>query len=154
MGRVYFRVVSVTSLALLLMSMGVTRSVAQESTEQKKSVRHELLPKERTYNWKKVDEGIWEAHVSRFPHDEKEKNKPEFAILRLSSEKYTEFQKDRKEFLNKHKIFEAKVKKQTLFTEPPPQEEDPPPDQYYVVVPHWPGSTAAVTTYAGGSQPK
>ena len=155
MGRVYFRVVSVAGLALLLMSMGASRPVlAQESAKQEKPAAHGTPSQDRTYTWRKKAEGVWEAHVSRFPDDTNEKNKPEFAVLRLSADRYQEFLKDRLAFLNKYKIFSAEVKKQSLFTEPPPQAEDPPPEQYYVVVPHWPASTAAATTYAGGSEPK
>ena len=155
MGRVNFRVSIVSMLALLVLSVSASLPVSgQESAEQNKPTAHALRSKEKTYDWTKVADGLWEAHISHFKKDAAEKNKPEFAVLRLSSEKYEDFQKNRKEFLNKHQIFGAKVKKQELFTPPPEQAVDPEPGQYYVVVAHWPGSTAAVTVYAGGSEPK
>jgi hypothetical protein len=155
MGRVHFRVSIVNMLALLALSMSASLPVSgQESAEQNKPPAHEVRSSEKTYSWTKVADGLWEAHISRFRKDPDEKNKPEFAVLRLSSEKYEDFQKDRKEFLNKHKIFGANVKKQALFTPPPEQAVDPEPEEYYVIVAHWPGSTAAVTVYAGGSEPK
>jgi hypothetical protein len=155
MGRITFRLARVASVTLLLMAFGTAvRGFAQEAEQEKKPATHELSEKEKTYTWKKVADGIWEAHIARFPHDRKEKDKPEFAVLRLSAEKYKEFQKDRKEFLNKYGILKAKVKKQELFTPPPPQEEDPDPDVYYLVLSHWPGSAVAAVTYSGGGQPK
>jgi hypothetical protein len=101
-----------------------------------------------------VDEGIWEAHVSRFPSAKKGKKEPEFAILRLSADRYKEFQKDAVGFVNKHGVFGVPANRPSVMTPPPPQVEDPQPDVYYVIVPHWPGSTIAATAYAGGSAPK
>lgn len=154
MGRFKYGVISVTFLALLAGSIPLLAQENTKASDEQKRAGHKMTDKEKTYSWKRIDEGIWEAHVSRFPHDKDEKDKPEFAILRLSSPRYQDFQKNHGDFLIKHKIFEADVKREAGFTAPPPQTEDPAPTQYYVVIAHWPESTYFVTTYAGGGQPK
>lgn len=154
MGRFKYGVISVTFLSLLLWSMPLLAQENAKAGDEQKPASHKISSKAKTYDWKKIDEGIWEAHISRFPHDKNEKEKPEFAILRLSSQRYQEFQKERKEFLIKHKIFEADVKRESGYREPPPQAQDPDPTEYYVMIPHWPGSTYFATTYSGGGEPK
>jgi len=149
MGRVKSEIVSVICLSLLAMSVPVG---AQEAAQEKKpapvttSVSHGI--------WKKVADGVWKAKVPRFPDDKKEEFKPEFAVLRLTTARYEEFKKDRKEFLNKYKIFEKDVKKQELFYEATPKKEDPEGSYWYSTVLHWPNSTAAITAYPGWTDPK
>lgn len=101
--------------------------------------------------WKKVAEGIWEAEVPRFPHDKKEKAKPEFAILRLSDARYEEFKKNRKDFLNDYKIFRKKVRTQESCTEA--KTPGGKVNHWYIVFRHYPTSAAFCHVYPGGSEP-
>ena len=151
MGRVKCEIASVICLALLAVSVPVR---AQEAAQEKKPAPAPMTTK-ATKIWEKVADGVWEAKVPRFPYDKKEEYKPEFAVIRLSPERYEEFKKDRKEFVNKHKIFgKVEVKKQDLFYETTPKKEDPDDSYWYLVVVHWPSSTAAITSYPGWTDPK
>ena len=150
MGRVKRAIVSVISLALLAVSVPVR---AQEAAQEKKPAPASMTTK-ATKIWVKVADGVWEAKVPRFPYDKKEEYKPEFAVLRLTPEKYEEFKKDRKEFVNKHKVFDVDIKKQDLFSETTPKKEDPDNSYWYLVVVHWPSSTTAITSYPGWTEPK
>ena len=150
MGRVKSEIVSVIWLLLLAVSMPVG---AQEAAQEKKPAPVPMTTK-ATKIWEKLANGVWEAKVPRFPYDKKEEYKPEFAVIRLSPERYEEFKKDRKEFVNKYKIFDKEVKKQDLFYEAKPKQEDPDDSYWYLVVAHWPSSTAAITSYPGWTEPK
>jgi hypothetical protein len=150
MGRFKNEIVSVIWLALLAASLPVG---AQEAAQEKKPAPPPMTTK-ATKIWEKLANGVWEAKVPRFPYDKKEEYKPEFAVIRLSPERYEEFKKDRKEFVNKHKIFDKEVKKQELFSETTPKKEDPDDSYWYLVVAHWPSSTAAITSYPGWTEPK
>lgn len=150
MGRVKRAIVGVISLALLAVSVPVR---AQEAAQEKKPAPAPMTTKASRI-WKKVADGVWKAQVPRFPYDKEEEYKPEFAVIRLTSEKYEEFKKDRKEFVNKHKVFDKEVKKQDLFSETTPKKEDPDNSYWYLVVVHWPSSTAAIASYPGWTEPK
>ena len=150
MGRVKSEIVCVIWLALLAVSVPVG---AQEAAQEKKPAPAPMTSK-TTKIWQRVANGVWEAKVPRFPYDKKEEYKPEFAVIRLSPERYEEFKKDRKEFVNKYKIFDKEVKKQDLFYEAKPKQEDPDDSYWYLVVAHWPSSTAAITSYPGWTEPK
>lgn len=150
MGRVKCEIASVICLALLAVSLAVR---AQEAAQEKKPAPPPMTTK-TTKIWEKVADGVWEAKVPRFPYDKKEEYKQEFAVIRLTPERYEEFKKDRKEFVNKHKVFDKEVKKQDLFYETTPKKEDPDNSYYYLVVVHWPSSTAAITSYPGWTEPK
>jgi hypothetical protein len=151
MGRVKSEIVSVICLALLAVSVPLR---AQEAAQEKKPAPAPITTK-AAKTWEKLANGVWEAKVPRFPYDKKEEYKPEFAVIRLSPERYEEFKKDRKEFVNKHKIFgKVEVKKQDLFYEATPKQEDPEDSYWYLVVVHWPSSTAAISSYPGWTEPK
>jgi hypothetical protein len=150
MGRVKSEIVSVIWLALLAVSVPMG---AQEAAQEKKPAPAPMTTK-ATKIWEKLANGVSEAKVPRFPYDKKEEYKPEFAVIRLSPERYEEFKKDRKEFVNKHKIFDKEVKKQDLFYEATPKQEDPEDSYWYLVVVHWPSSTAAISSYPGWTEPK
>jgi hypothetical protein len=150
MGRVKSEIVSVICLALLAVSVPLR---AQETAQEKKPAPAPITTK-AAKTWEKLANGVWEAKVPRFPYDKKEEYKPEFAVIRLSPERYEEFKKDRKEFVNKHKIFDKEVKKQDLFYEATPKQEDPEDSYWYLVVVHWPSSTAAISSYPGWTEPK
>ena len=150
MGRVKSEIVSVIWLALLAVSMPVG---AQEAAQEKKPASAPMTTK-ATRIWKKVADGVWKAQIPRFPDDKKEEYKPEFAVIRLTPERYEVFKKDRKEFVNKHKIFGKEVKKQDLFYEATPKKEDPDDSYWYLVIVHWPSSTAAISSYPGWTEPK
>src|SRR5581483_2776640 len=149
MGRFKAVILSVTSLALLGLSLPV---IAQESAPQRKAAPSTATTKTRHGIWKELADGIWEAYVPKFSGDE-EPSKPEFAVLRLSSTAFAEFQKDKVAFLNKYKVFSHKVKKLVLYSEAKPKDADPPDSHYYVTLSHWPTSTAAAEAYPGWSEP-
>lgn len=140
MGRIKTEIVSVTCLLLLVMSMA---AFAPESAQEKSGI------------WKKVADGVWAANVPRFPDAAEEAVKPEFAVLRLTAARYTEFQKNPKGFLNMYKIFEKDVLKLEACPAAKPKTTEEPKVTYYYAVPtHWPGSTAACQAYTGWSEPK
>jgi hypothetical protein len=150
MGRVKRAVMIGIGLALLGVCVPVH---AQEAAQEKKPASAPAKTK-ATKIWQRVADGVWEAKIPSFPYDKKEEYKPEFAVIRLTPERYEEFKKDRKEFVNKHKIFDKEVKKQDLFSETTPKKEDPDDSYWYLVVVHWPSSTAAITSYPGWTEPK
>ena len=105
--------------------------------------------------WKKLADGIWAVKVPKFPQDKKERVKPEFAVLRLGEARYDEFQKDRRGFLNKYKVFSRPVNKQEVCSAARPQKEKPEESGYwYLILTHWPSSTAACQAYPGWSEPE
>jgi hypothetical protein len=150
MGRFKAEILSVTCLALLGLSMPV---IAQESAQKEKNTPSTTTTKARHGIWKQVADGIWEAKVPRFSDDPNETFKPEFAVLRLTEDTYGEFKKDHVAFLNKYKIFSAKVKKLVQYSEAKPKTADPPNSYYYATVAHWPTSTALAQVYPGWSEP-
>lgn len=149
MGRIKFAVLSVTCLALLGLSLPV---IAQESAQQERPAPSASTSQAKHGIWVQKADGIWEAKVPRFS-DDHEPSKPEFAVLRLSSNAYAEFQKDHVAFLNKYKVFNHKVNKLAMYSEAKPKEADPPESYYYVTLAHWPTSTAAAQVYEGWSEP-
>ena len=151
MGRVKCEIASVICLALLVVRVPVR---AQEAAQEKKPAPVPITTK-AAKTWEKLANGVWEAKIPRFPYDKKEEYKPEFAVIRLTPERYEEFKKDRKAFVNKHKIFgKVEVKKQDLFYEATPKKDDPEDSYWYLVVVHWPSSTAAIASYPGWTEPK
>jgi hypothetical protein len=148
MGRLKSAILSVTCLALLGLSLPV---IAQESTQQEKPASL-TTTKTKHGIWKQVADGIWEAYIPKFSDDD-EKTKPEFAVLRLTSTTFAEFQKDKVAFLNKYKVFNVNVNKLALYSEAKPKNEDPPNSYNYVTLAHWPSSTAAAQVYQGWSEP-
>jgi hypothetical protein len=136
----------------LLFLLVSTRTVAQQSATKggAAAVKKTTPVVEGTCN--KHD---WAIHhgVCRRKVQKLFDNEPEFAILRLSAEQYKDFQKDPKEFLNKHETFDKPVRKATTFSEAKP-ETDPPGDAWYVMVAHWPGSTASGKAFPASSPPE
>ena len=149
MGRLKSAVLSVTCLALLGLSLPL---IAQESTQQPKPDSSTTTSQTSQGIWKQVADGIWEAYIPPFS-DPNEKTKPEFAVLRLTSTAFSEFQKDKVAFLNKYKVFGKDVNKLALYSEAKPKNEDPPNSYNYVTLAHWPTSTAAAQVYQGWSEP-
>ena len=103
--------------------------------------------------WDRVATGIWETYVSRFPSDKDEEVKPEFAVLRLSAERYEEFQRDRKEFFNRYRIFDKDIRKQEVFSAAKPQNQEVNLPYWYLLAIHWPSSTLACHAYAEWGEP-
>jgi hypothetical protein len=149
MGRSKVAMLSVTCLALLGLSLLV---IAQESAQQDKAAPSTTTEKSKHTIWKPVADGIWKAYIPRFS-DKEEPSKPEFAVLRLTSSTFAEFQKDHERFLNKNKIFHKDVNKVVQYSEAKPKKEDPPESYYYVMLAHWPGSSVAAVVYQGWSEP-
>ncbi len=169
MGPINAGFMRVTCLALLAMSM---IAYAQESAQKQNTApaKTEMATKVKRAVWNKVGDGVWEAKVPRFSNDDEGKYKPEFAIVRLTAEKYEEFQKSKKEdFLNKYTIFTYPVKKLSSCAASKPKKDEPKKAKemkgstggdeggepyWYLAIAHWPGSTAACRAYSGWSEPK
>lgn len=151
MGRLKSAVLGVTSVTLLGIALP---TLAQEAAQQSNPAPSTTSKTMSRGPWKKVADGVWKAHIARF-YDKKEgKEKPEFAVIRLTAANYAEFQKDHKKFLNDHKIFERDVNKQDTCTATEPQQQKTEDAYWYLVVSHWPGSSALCVAYPGWSEPQ
>lgn len=96
--------------------------------------------------WDQLAPGVWEAYISRFASEKDEELKPEFAVLRLSTERYDEFRKDRKGFFNRYRVFEKDLREQELFAAEPQQSEGK-LQYWYLLAIHWPGSSGGCHAY-------
>lgn len=143
---VFLRVICL-ALVLNIPALAQEAAATQKPAASKTSSRYNYGP------WKKVAEGIWKANISRFPNASGQPKNPEFAVVRLSSARYDEFQQNRKGFLNDHKIFSKDVNKQDSCSAANPQTQPKGDAYYYILVPHWPGSSAACAAYAEWSEP-
>jgi len=139
--------IGILCVAILALAAGIP-VLAQESAPQQESA----TPKDTSGPWKKVADGIWKANISAFP-GAKEPG-PEFAVLRLSAERYDQFKKEPTNFLNNPQTFHAKVKQVVFFEEAAPKTRATGDDFWYVVTSHWPPSSAASVAYAEWSAPE
>lgn len=149
---------SVTCMALLSATLAVSfRMLAQESAQpgdQRKNLpTKETDSNKKTYDWRKVADGIWEAHISPFPHSENAKWEPEFAVVRLTAVRYAEFEKNRIDFLNDHHIFGKKIKTQESCPVTSEVQQATAGERFLVLV-HWPDSMAACQAYTSRGEPK
>ncbi|HEY1271781.1 MAG TPA: hypothetical protein VGF08_07335 [Terriglobales bacterium] len=99
--------------------------------------------------WVDKGDGVQIAQIPRFIKDA---NEPEFAILRLSVDKYKEFQKDPLAFLNHIPTFSQPIKKANKCSDceySPKSDSKDPSDPYFIVIGHWPGSKAIYQIYPG-----
>jgi hypothetical protein len=151
MGRINAGILSVTVVALLALTMP---TLAQENEHKEKPASTSSAAMAKHSIWKEKGDGVWEAYIPRFADDEEGKEKPEFAAVRLTADRYAEFQKGSRDFLNDHKIFSHNVKVLESCTATKPKKEDPKSAYWYLIVAHWPGSTAACQAYPGWSEPK
>lgn len=147
MGRINFRNAIVTVLALLAIGLCL-RLLGQEAAQKEQEPT--IKKSDPTYDWRNVTGGIWAAHITQFPQDDNEKDKPEFSVLRVSREEYKEFRHHRVKFLNQHKIFSKDVNKQANCPVASGTPVNPSGTGYYLVFAHWPNSTALCTAYPIG----
>jgi hypothetical protein len=150
MGRIQAGIAKVIGFALVVLSVP---AFAQQSAQEQKPAAPNALSKPGTGPWKEVAEGIWKVHISRFPNAPGQPKNPEFAVVRLTAERYEEFKKNRKDFLNDHKIFARKVNKQELCGAATPQTQATGEAYWYILLPHWPASSVACQAYAEWSEP-
>jgi len=150
MGRIKVVLLGIAYLGLLV---SITPVTAQESANEQKSPAKSTATTKQINPWNKVADGIWKVSISGFPYSKEEESNPEFALLRLSSARYVEFQKNAKDFVNDHKVFKHKVNKLAPCKAPKQKSSKDEPAFWYVIIPHWPSSTAICHPYAGGDEP-
>ena len=157
MGRINVGTMSVTFVALLVMTMPTFAQENEHNEHKEKSTPktcYAMGTKEKGSIWAKCADGVWEAHIPRFVDEEEGKEKPEFAAVRLTAARYAEFQKGTKDFLNDNKIFSKNVNRLESCPATKPKEDDPQNAYWYLMVAHWPGSTALCYANPGWSEPK